>query len=126
MKIKLSFVACLLFCSITFWGQMKSIDYKEGNHLLKGLVAKPLKPLKNKAGVLILPAWMGIDDHAKETANRLVALGYTAFIADIYGVGEQPKNFSEAAEKAGYYKKNIKEYQIRMPLKAPPLFIITK
>jgi dienelactone hydrolase len=116
MKIKLSFVACLLFCTTTFWGQMKSIDYKDGNHQLSGILVKPIKPLKNKAGVLILPAWMGIDDHAKDTANRLVAMGYTAFIADIYGVGEQPKNFSEAGEKAGYYKKNIKEYQIRIQL----------
>jgi len=31
---------------------------------------------------------MGIDEHAKDSALQLAALGYYTFVADIYGVGK--------------------------------------
>jgi dienelactone hydrolase len=96
--------------------QSKDIEYKDGEQLLSGISVKPTKPTANRPGILILPAWMGIDEHAKESANRLAALGYITFIADIYGKDQRPKNYSEAGEKAGYFKKTIKEYQIRIKL----------
>ena len=96
--------------------QLKTIEYNDGQQKLSGYVSKPSKELKNKPGVLILPAWMGIDDHAKESANELANLGYYTFVADIYGVGNKPTNYSEAGQKAGYFKKNITEYQKRITL----------
>lgn len=96
--------------------QLKPIDYTDGAQKLSGFISKPANALKNKAGVLILPAWMGIDDHAKESAEELSKLGYYTFVADIYGVGNKPSNYSEAGQKAGYYKKNIQEYQKRIQL----------
>jgi len=96
--------------------QLKAVDYLDGQQKLSGFVSKPAKAIANNAGVLILPAWMGIDDHAKESAEDLSKLGYYTFVADIYGVGNKPTNYSEAGQKAGYYKKNIKEYQKRIQL----------
>lgn len=96
--------------------QLKPVDYTDGAQKLSGFISKPANALKNKAGVLILPAWMGIDDHAKESAEELSKLGYYTFVADIYGVGNKPSNYSEAGQKAGYYKKNIQEYQKRIQL----------
>lgn len=96
--------------------QLKAVDYLDGQQKLSGFVSKPAKAIANKAGILILPAWMGIDDHAKESAEELSKLGYYTFVADIYGVGNKPTNYSEAGQKAGYYKKNIKEYQNRIQL----------
>lgn len=96
--------------------QSKAIDYKDGNQILSGISVKPTKAIKNNPGILILPAWMGIDDHAKDSANRLASLGYTIFVADIYGVNQRPTNYNEAGQKAGYFKKNIKEYQTRINL----------
>jgi dienelactone hydrolase len=72
--------------------------------------------LKDKPGVLILPAWMGIQNHEKEVAYKLAEFGYQSFIADIYGVDQRPANTKEAGAKAGYFKKNIKEYQTRIQL----------
>ena len=89
---------------------------KDGTQVLSGFANNATKPLSNKAGILILPAWMGIDNHAKETANELSKLGYYAFVADIYGVGNKPSNFNEAGQKAGFYKKNFFEYQKRIQL----------
>lgn len=96
--------------------QTKTVDYKDGNQVLSGVSVKPTKALKNNPGVLILPAWMGIDDHAKDSANQLAALGYNTFVADIYGVDKRPTNYKEAGQLAGYFKKNIKEYQTRIQL----------
>ena len=74
----------------------------------------PKKP-KN-IGVIVLPAWMGIDNHAKESAEALSKLGYHAFVADIYGSVNNPKNTEEAAKLSGYFKNNPEEYQKRIQL----------
>ena len=59
---------------------------------------------------------MGIDAHAKESAENLAALGYHAFVADIYGVGNTPSNTTEAGKLAGYFKNSYKDYQKRIQL----------
>ncbi len=99
-----------------FMAQLKPVEYKDGVQKLSGFSAQPSKSLQDKPGILILPAWMGIDDHSKDTATELGKLGYFAFVADIYGVGNKPTNPSEAGQKAGYYKKNIQDYQTRIQL----------
>ena len=112
-------IAYLLFFALIVSksnAQSKAVEYKDGNQVLSGISVKPSKPLKNNPGILILPAWMGIDDHAKDSANRLANLGYNTFVADIYGVDQRPTSYNEAGEKAGYFKKNIKEYQTRIQL----------
>ncbi len=116
MKTKFLLLAMLLQSTFAIFSQSKPVEYKEGSNLLSGISVKPTKALKNNPGILVLPAWMGIDDHAKDTANRLAAMGYTTFIADIYGVNQRPKDYSQAGQKAGYFKKNIIEYQTRIQL----------
>lgn len=96
--------------------QLKESQYKEGNQKLIGFVAVPKKSIQDKPGILILPAWKGIDNHAKESAVKLSDLGYYAFIADIYGEGNYPHNNQEAAERSGFYKKNYDQYQTRIRL----------
>ncbi|MEC4005216.1 dienelactone hydrolase family protein [Flavobacterium sp. SUN052] len=117
MKTKFTLVLVMLAIIPTYVSaQLISVDYSDGTQKLSGFFSKPKKELKNKPGILILPAWMGIDDHAKESATDLSKLGYNTFVADIYGVGNKPTNFQEAGQKAGYYKKNIQEYQKRIQL----------
>jgi dienelactone hydrolase len=116
MKTKFLLLVVILQSTFTAFSQSKIIEYKDGNQVLSGFSVKPLKSLKNNPGILILPAWMGIDDHAKDSANRLADLGYVTLVADIYGVHQRPTGFQEAGQKAGYYKKNIKEYQTRIQL----------
>lgn len=96
--------------------QLKKVDYKDNVQILSGFSAIPKKSLANKPGVLILPAWKGVDEHSKETAVKLADMGYYAFVADIYGVDQRPKDTKEAGAKAGYYKTNIEEYQKRILL----------
>ncbi|MXV50174.1 dienelactone hydrolase family protein [Pedobacter sp. HMF7647] len=114
MKIKILFaIAIMTICTGNLRGQGKVLAYTEGSAKLNGFYAAPTGK-SNSAGILILPAWMGITAHEKTTAQRLSKLGYHVLAADIYGDGNQPKNPQEAGKLAGYYKSNIEKYHERI------------
>ena len=98
------------------FGQVKPVQYKDGDQILNGFKIAPSKNSTQKPGVLILPAWLGIDKLSKDTADKLSKMGYYAFIADIYGEGNYPKDFNEAGKNATFYKKNFEAYQKRISL----------
>lgn len=108
----LSIIAC--FGLVVSHGQLKKMAYTDGADKLNGIGAVPKKALKDKPGILILPAWKGIDNHAKESATKLSNLGYYAFVADIYGEANYPTNTDEAGARSSYYKKHFDEYQHRI------------
>lgn len=110
--------AILLFATILFSNtinaQLKPTKYTDGSQALNGLFAKAAKKSSQNPGILLLPAWLGIDKASKDIAENLSKLGYNVFIADIYGEGNYPKNTAEAGKQAGYYKKNYEIYQKRI------------
>jgi dienelactone hydrolase len=110
--------ALLLFATILFANtinaQLKAVKYTDGSQALNGLFAKSAKKSSQNPGILLLPAWLGIDKASKDIAENLSKLGYNVFIADIYGEGNYPKNTTEAGKQAGYYKKNYEIYQKRI------------
>ncbi|MCW3465815.1 dienelactone hydrolase family protein [Chitinophaga nivalis] len=114
--MKYIFLFILMTATIHMTAQLKPVVYADGNLKLTGQAIKPAHGHKQKGGILILPAWMGIDAHAKNTATRLSELGYYAFIADIYGENNYPHNTQEASQLVGYYKKNYQVYQTRIKL----------
>lgn len=114
--MKNSFIILMFSISVIGMSQLKTVDYNEKDQKLSGFAAIPKKSLKSKAGVLVLPAWFGIDDHAKESAEKLQSMGYFAFVADIYGIDKRPTNSDEAGKIAGYFKTNITEYHKRIQL----------
>lgn len=116
MKNILYLFLAILSCSSVSFAQLKPITYKDGDQTLKGFSIKPSKKSKQKPGILILPAWMGIDKLSKDTAENLSKMGYYAFVADIYGEGNYPKDYKEAGQNAGFYKSNFKDYQKRITL----------
>ena len=96
--------------------QLKPVAYTDGNQKLNGFSIQAKVVSATKPGILILPAWKGIDIHSKEVAQQLSDLNYTAFIADIYGEGNYPTNTQEAGKQAGFYKSNFLDYQRRISL----------
>lgn len=116
MKIKTIILTLIMSSSFTSFAQLTPVDYKDGEQALSGFGIKPKSDLKDKPGILILPAWFGIDAHSKESAEKLAELGYYSFVADIYGKDNRPKNSGEAGKNAGFYKKNYAEYQKRIQL----------
>lgn len=108
------FVLIVLMMSNLNAQSLKQIVYKDGAQKLNGLVTD--QTTKSLPGVLILPAWKGADNEAKQAAIDLSKEGYMAFIADIYGEGNNPKDNSEAAKIAGKYKADHTAYQKRIDL----------
>lgn len=107
-------LTAFLISGTVFSQNLKQVSYQDGSQKLNGLVTSNAG--KKLPGVLILPAWKGIDDEAKAAALELEKQGYVAFIADIYGEGNIPTNMDTAAKNSGYFKKNYTAYQKRITL----------
>ena len=103
-----------LTSGIVFGQKLSIVSYKDGIQKLSGMVTSNAG--KKLPGVLILPAWKGIDGEAKTAAVELQKAGYIAFIADIYGDGNTPTDNASAGKLAGFYKENYADYQQRIAL----------
>jgi dienelactone hydrolase len=114
MKTLLIFPIFMALIQTTTAQSLKDVKYADGAQELNGLVTSNAG--KNLPGVLILPAWMGIDDEAKTAALELEKQGYIAFVADIYGKGNIPTDFGSAAKIATQFKTDYKLYQQRISL----------
>lgn len=112
MKRSITLLTLFVGLNLTIAQNLKPIVYKDGEQKLSGLVTSNAG--KKLPGVLILPAWKGIDNEAKNAATELQKQGYIAFVADIYGEGNIPADNAAAAKIAGSYKQNYKAYQQRI------------
>ena len=90
------------------------VDYKQGSAVLEGYVAYDDAVKGKRPGVLVVHAWMGLDDNARKRADMLAGLGYVAFAADIYGKGIRPTSPDEAGKLAGKYKGDRKLLRARV------------
>ena len=52
-----------------------------------------------RAGVILFPTVMGVTDLERGFAERLVGLGYSALIADLYGARFTPTKHREAVSR---------------------------
>lgn len=107
----------ILLFSFSFSGfsqNLKSVTYYDDDQKLKGMITSNAG--EKLPGVLILPAWKGIDNEAQQAAIDLEEQGYIAFIADIYGEGNIPGDNDAAAKISGQFKKDYKLYQKRIRL----------
>ena len=107
-------ITLFLYCNS--FAQLTSVAYLDGSQKLNGLSGIPKNPKSKKAGVLILPAWMGIDNNAKISAKQLTELGYYTFVADIYGEGNYPTDMKSAADHSSHFKNHVDEYRRRIEL----------
>ena len=114
--MKSLFIILFAIMAVQLNAQLKPVTYMDGSQKLNGFAAIPETPLTSKAGIVILPAWKGINSHSKEVAEKLSRSGYFAFIADIYGEGNYPATTEEAGKQSGYYKNNPEAYQKRIRL----------
>lgn len=112
MKLSITLFSLFMGLQLNMAQALKPIAYKDGSQKLDGLVTSNAG--KKLPGVLILPAWKGIDNEAKNAALQLEKQGYIAFVADIYGEGNIPADNAAAANIAGQYKQDYKAYQQRI------------
>ena len=84
------------------------VEYKDGDTVLEGYLSYDDTIKGKRPGILVVHAWLGLDDNARKRADMLAGLGYTAFAVDIYGKGVRPKSPGEAGKLAGMYKGDRK------------------
>jgi dienelactone hydrolase len=99
----------LFICSNVTTAQLKAVTYKDGEQVLNGFELLLQKEYA-KPGILILPAWRGIDKASKDIATDLSKLGYFSLL-QIFTAKELSKDNAEAGKSAGYYKTNYKAYK---------------
>ena len=84
--------------------QTKTVEYKDGDTTLEGVIVFDDAVKTKRPGVLIVHQWMGLSGYEKKRAEMIAQLGYVAFCADIYGKGVRPTTVPEAGAQAGKYK----------------------
>jgi dienelactone hydrolase len=107
MKIILTFVSCLMAVhSIDAAIKTETIEYKEGETTLEGVLIYDDSIMNKRPGILIAHQWKGLTDYERKRGEMLAKLGYVAFAADIYGKGTRPKDVQEAGQFATKYKND--------------------
>ena len=86
--------------------QSKTIEYKQGDATLEGVLVWDDAVSGPRPGVLVVHQWLGITDYEKHRAEMLAQNGCVAFCADIYGKGVRPKDTKEAGAEATKYKSD--------------------
>lgn len=114
MKKTFSFIFGMVMITTLQAQSLKPVAYQDGSQRLSGLVTSNAG--QKLPGVLILPAWKGIDNEARQAAIDLEKRGYIAFIADIYGESNIPADNASAAKLSSHYKTDYKAYQHRIAL----------
>lgn len=107
-------IISLILSNISVMAQeLKKINYIDGlaNHQAEAIIIK-----QNAPAVLILPAWMGIDDESRNAARDLANEGYNVLIADIYGSADIPKDMEVAKKISTFYKENPEKYRHKIQL----------
>jgi dienelactone hydrolase len=82
------------------------VSYKDGDTIMKGFVVYDDATKAKRPGIVVVHEWWGITRHVHESARSLAAMGYTAFIADMYGDGKTADNPKTAGELSGSVGKN--------------------
>jgi len=78
----------------------ENIDYQDGDLKLRGYVAYDDQKTGKRPGVLVMPEAFGLGPHAKQSAERLAAMGYVALAGDPYGDGLLLNDLQEAIKVA--------------------------
>ncbi len=91
----------------------KTVPYKHGDLECKGFLAWDDAMEGKRPGVLVVHEWWGLNDYAKMRAEKLAALGYVAFCADMYGDGRHTEHPKEAGEMSKQARENVADWRKR-------------
>jgi dienelactone hydrolase len=94
----------------------KTIEYKDGDTVLTGLLAWDDAVSGERPGVLVVHEWWGLNDYAKSRAEKLAAEGYVAFALDMYGDGKVTDHPEEAGTWMSEITGNIETWTRRAQL----------
>jgi len=85
----------------------KSVEYSVGDTLMRGYLAYDDAIEGKRPGILVVHEWWGLNDYARQRADQLASMGYTALAVDMYGDGKQASHPDDAGKFAGEVRKNM-------------------
>jgi dienelactone hydrolase len=75
---------------------MQTLEYRDDETPLRGLLVSDESGHGKRPGVLIMPEAWGVTEHERGIAQRLAKKGYVALAGDLYGNGATPGTMQEA------------------------------
>src|SRR5580698_8162356 len=95
-----AFLAFAVCSSMSAKFVSKPVDYQQGGVQLEGFLVydDARTAVRKLPGILVVPEWWGINDYVKHRAAQLAALGYVAFVVDMYGKGVVTTDAKKATE----------------------------
>ena len=85
----------------------EQVSYREGDTVMKGLIAYDDAIQGERPGVLVVHEWWGHNDYARKRATMLAELGYTALAVDMYGDGKTAEHPDDAGKFSGAVMNNM-------------------
>jgi len=115
MRMSISCLALLALLSLPAQAaiQEQAVTYKDGDTVMKGYIVYDDAVKTRRPGIVVVHEWWGITKHVLDEARAFVRLGYTAFVADMYGDGRTADNPKDAGALAGSVRKNPAAMQSR-------------
>jgi dienelactone hydrolase len=119
MRILLSL--CLLASSFAASAAPRAdkISWTDGGKDFDGYLVWDDASKAPRPGVLMVPNWYGVNDHAVAKAKTLAGKDYVILLADVYGRGVRPANadLSGKATKAAHADVNVLRSRVNTALK---------
>jgi len=85
----------------------REVSYQTGDTTLKGYLAYDDAIQGMRPGILVVHEWWGQNAYARQRAELLAKLGYTALAVDMYGEGKTAEHPDEAGKFAGAVRQNL-------------------
>lgn len=100
MKLQSLLILSALFISAGVQAEIvtKEINYKQGDTVMKGMLAYDDAIKGERPGVLIVHEWWGHNKHARDQAKKLAEAGYVGFAIDMYGDGKTADHPDDAGK----------------------------
>ena len=107
----------LIFCiwSIPALAAIKGepVTYHAGDLSLNGYITYDDSTSSKRPGILVVHEWWGHNEYARNRAEMLAELGYTALAVDMYGEGKVADHPDDAGKFATEVRQNLPEARKR-------------
>ncbi len=87
----------------------REFKYSIGEMRMHGYLAHPSDRTGALPGILVVHEWMGLTEHARQSAEKLANMGYVALAVDMYGEGKVASGTEEARKWSGELKAGDRE-----------------
>jgi dienelactone hydrolase len=93
--------------------QTKTVEYTVDGQTFSGYLAWDDEYESKRPGILVVHEWWGHNEFAREQAEKLAAVGYTAFALDMYGDGKQADHPDTAMKFMQEATKDLEQVKAR-------------